>query len=171
MDAKQTVRQFLSRQGGDNSGRSLNSLLAWSDDDLESHHDFIQWLFPLDQASRFNPEAPVLTQNDFAELGRDPNIRTGLRDGFRRMLNFYGLEWRGDDIAKSSNWDARSANWAREPTHNDLRITRILHSLTLCGLHAEAKAFLKMLEAILQERPLSVGRNTTLSYWQNALVF
>ena len=166
---KETVRHFLSRDGLDSCGRSLENILAWSDDELEFHHDFIQWLFPLEQSSGFNSDAPVLTQSECSELGQDPKVLAGLRDGFNRMLRFYGLECRGTEIIKSTHWDARCANWAWAPTHNDLRITRILHSLCLFGLNAEAQSFLRFLENMDQESSLGSSRRVALAYWQNAV--
>lgn len=166
---RETVQHFLSRDGVDSCGRSLDSILAWSDDALEFHHDFIQWLFPLEQSSGFNIDAPVLCRNECNELGQDPKVLAGLQDGFNRMLSFYGLEWRGAEIIKSANWDMRCPNWAWTPTHNDLRITRILHSLTLFGLNVEALEFLRFLENMVQENSLSSSRRVALAYWQNAV--
>lgn len=166
---REKVQHFLSREGVDSCGRSLESILAWSDDDLEFHHDFIQWLFPLEQSSGFNADTPVLTRNECSELGHDPKILAGLRDGFNRMLSFYGLEWNGTDIIKSANWDMRCPNWAWKPTHNDLRITRILHSLTLFGLNSDALAFLTFLENMIQESSLGSSRRVALAYWQDAV--
>ncbi|MDB5727811.1 MAG: hypothetical protein JWQ00_1016 [Noviherbaspirillum sp.] len=166
---KETVRRFLSGEGVDNRGRSLASVLRWSDDALEFHHDFIQWLFPLEQASRFNPDAPVLAPRDFAELGKDPRVLDGLRAAFSRMLGFYGLAWDGTKVVKAENWRARSPNWALTPTHNDLRITRILRSLALFGLHEEAAAFLAFLETLLGQKPSSSHRSAALPHWQKAV--
>jgi hypothetical protein len=45
----------------DTEGRSLKDVLSWPDDELEVVHDFVQWLFPLPEPSRFNPDAPLLT--------------------------------------------------------------------------------------------------------------
>lgn len=59
-------------------------------------------------------------------LGSHPDHR-------RRMLRFYGLEARGPRIAKGRNWTARKSDWFTGPTHNSLRITRILKSLMLGG--------------------------------------
>jgi hypothetical protein len=169
MDSEATVRDFLSGSGTDSRGRTLADVLAYSDDELELHHDFIQWLFPLDQASRFNPDAPVLARHEFAELGRNPAVVAGLRQGLARMLAFYGLEWNAVGVAKSAGWLHRSRSWAVLPTHNDLRITRILRSLALFGLQHEAAALLGFLETMLDAMPLRPGRDTTLRHWRSAL--
>lgn len=169
MDSKAAVQNFLSGSGTDSCDRRLADVLAFSDDALESHHDFIQWLFPLDQASSFNPDAPVLALPEFAELGRDPAVAAGLCQGLARMLAFYGLQWQDGTVVKSAGWPARSQNWAESPTHNDLRITRILRSLALFGLQQQAAALLRFLEAMLDDTPLRPGRNSTLLYWRGAL--
>ena len=60
---------FLRGTGRDASGRSIAAIWAMSNDDLERHHDFIQWLFPLDTPSRAVPGSPVLAADEI-EIGR-----------------------------------------------------------------------------------------------------
>src|SRR5262245_5587601 len=57
---------FYRGEGTDAEGRRLDDILAWRDGRLEAVHDFIQWLFPLPEPSRFNPDAPLLTPHDIA---------------------------------------------------------------------------------------------------------
>ena len=52
----------------DSEGRTLADLWAFSDDEMEEVHDFIQWMFPLREPSRFNPDAPLLTDEDVVGL-------------------------------------------------------------------------------------------------------
>lgn len=40
---KETARHFLSRDGVDSCGRSLESILAWLDNEIEFRHDFYQY--------------------------------------------------------------------------------------------------------------------------------
>lgn len=55
------VLEFYDGTGRDHMGRRLDDILNKDDDWLESSHDYIQWLFPLYVASRYNPHAPLLT--------------------------------------------------------------------------------------------------------------
>jgi hypothetical protein len=55
------LHAFLAGAGTDSRGRSIEWVLALSDDELESIHDYIQWLFPLQTRSGAQPLAPVLT--------------------------------------------------------------------------------------------------------------
>jgi len=62
------VIKFLSGSGSDHRGRFLEDVLAFSDNELESRHDFIQWLFPLDTPSAAVPGSPVLSSEDIKEI-------------------------------------------------------------------------------------------------------
>jgi hypothetical protein len=83
---------FYRGKSPDSEGRFLKDLLAWSDLDLEEVHDFIQWLFPLPEPSRFNPDAPLLTSEDIAAFNHDERLRANLAKSFERILSFLGLE-------------------------------------------------------------------------------
>jgi len=62
-----SVCDFL--EGGfDFKNRSVREILAKDDDWLESTHDYIQWLFPLDVKSFSNRNAPVLMIDDILRI-------------------------------------------------------------------------------------------------------
>ena len=42
---------FLEGKTPDHRGRTLSMVLAFSDERAEQTHDYIQWLFPLDEPS------------------------------------------------------------------------------------------------------------------------
>ena len=75
----------------DTQRRFLGAILAWDDEELEEVHDFIQWLFPLPEPSRFNADAPLLTAEDIREFKSDPSLRANVLKSLRRMLTFLGL--------------------------------------------------------------------------------
>ena len=60
------IVRFYRGTGFDARGRSLDEVLAWDDERLEDVHDYIQWLFPLDEPSQFTPHAPLLTAESLA---------------------------------------------------------------------------------------------------------
>lgn len=61
------------------SGYSLFDILHnWEDGDWEGVHDFIQWVFPLKEPSNFNPDAPLLTEEDIALFRADDDLKTAL---------------------------------------------------------------------------------------------
>lgn len=123
----------------DHRGRTLAHILGKDDDWLEGVHDYIQWLFPLDEHSRAVPGSPTLSRADVEAFRTDSRLRQHMLDALRRMLGFYGLRVCDDGaVTKAPNWAERKSNWFTHPTHNSLRITRILKSLALVGLESEA---------------------------------
>jgi hypothetical protein len=86
---------FYSGRQPDDRGRYLDDIQKWSDDRLESVHDFIQWMFPLREPSGVNPTAPVLDAATIAEFRSRPDVQEKLRASFTRMLKFYGMETAG----------------------------------------------------------------------------
>lgn len=167
MDARESARRFLGHGGTDHRGRTLAAILAWPDARLEAEHDFIQWLFPLETPSPVNPEAPVPTRADFAALAADPAVLDGARAAYARMLSFYGLRRDGDGrVVRDEPW--RGGVWADAATHNDRRLTRMLHALALLGLREEADALLAALEALMAECRGARGAEP-LAHWRRAL--
>ena len=59
---------FLEGKTPDHCGRILAMLLHQPDHRAEATHDYIQWLFPLDEPSRSVNGAPVLTELDINEI-------------------------------------------------------------------------------------------------------
>jgi len=66
-------------------------------------------------------------------------------------------------IRPGSNYPLHSRNWNTRFDHNHLRITRIIRSLRILGLEAEAQAFYRA----LRETPSKVS-STSKMYWQRA---
>ena len=72
------IHAFLISQGRDGRGRTLAAVLDFDDGRIESTHDFIQWLFPLREASQAVPGAPVLGASEAETIRRDRLARAGL---------------------------------------------------------------------------------------------
>jgi hypothetical protein len=60
---------FYRGAGPDHRGRFLHEIREFGVDELESTHDFIQWLFPLPERSGANPHAPLLSASDIDAFG------------------------------------------------------------------------------------------------------
>lgn len=106
----------------DGSGRTFEFIIQSDDEWLEKTHDYIQWLFPLNEVSMFNFSAPILTPEDVdliksSKEGIDNLIRATFR--FVEFLNLH------------SNYP----KWLSTNNHNYLRITRMLKCLNLFGLN------------------------------------
>ncbi len=143
---------FLSGQGPDGSGRTLDQVLAFSDAELEAAHDYIQWLFPLREPSRAVPGSPVLSAAERDLIRGDESLQQALLRGASRMQRFY----------------EENDHWLRAYDHNHLRITRIVRAVRmLVGLEA-AEGFLRAIMA----RHLGAGQpvnSQSVAFWQEAL--
>jgi hypothetical protein len=173
--ANTPIIEFYSGAQPDHRGRYLNEIQGSPDAQLESVHDYIQWLFPLPERSGFNVAAPVLTHESIHAFRTRPELQEKLRASFLRMMNFYGFEARLGErvmVTRAPNFAAKAAGWLSPGDHNHLRITRILRCLTVLGLEAAAMAFFDCLCEIYedeQNKPLPAISDKTMRYWKEAV--
>lgn len=163
-------------QAKDRRGRTRSSIIAWSDDELEYHHDYIQLLFPLPEGSPFNPSAPVIDEATFYAFRSRLELQTQLHASLHRMLHFYGFRFASEtgsgghsqslQVLNGSNYSEASRNWVRRFNHNHLRITRILRSLRVLGLEKEASEFFKALKRVYEEG--KIGQKSMM-FWTRAI--
>jgi len=160
---------FYRGEGSDTEGRTLTEIWGWGDDELEEVHDFIQWLFPLPEPSRFNPDAPLLTPEDIATFQKDNLLRSNLLRSFTRFLGFLGLAVGQDgQVVEGPSFGARSPDVWSFPNYNLLRVSRVLRSLTLLGLGDQARAFYAWLDTAYRNRRFPIGPDT-FRYWTKAV--
>ena len=145
------LHAFLAGAGADSRGRLVTDVLDFSDERLEAVHDYIQWLFPLETRSGAQPGAPVLTQAEIQGIRADPRAADTLMKATERMLQFY----------RNTGW------WLTGYDHNHLRITRILHSLTLLVSPKAAQSFHKTILAMHDAAGAPVNARS-LQYWAEA---
>lgn len=164
--------QFYLGAGRDARGRSIDEIWQFGDDDLESLHDYIQWLFPTRKASAFNPAAPRLSDGEAAAFRSSPDLRDRVRRSLRLMLRFYGLELGAGSpaiaaIRPAADLAERGPRWWGSGNHNHLRLTRILDSLAALGLESEAQDLNRCLEQVRRDYQTGISERT-LRYWADA---
>jgi hypothetical protein len=153
---------FYRGTAADSEGRRLQDIWHWDDAELDAVHDFIQWLFPLPESSRYSADAPLLSEADIAAFRTEPVMRANLHRSFTRIVSFLGLEvTEGGAVVEESAWALR------EPNHNWLRITRIIRSSLLLGLEAEARALYERLAAMYRSGRYPIDAET-MQYWTDA---
>lgn len=133
------------------SGYLLEDILDnWYDEDWENRHDFIQWLFPTKQRSRFYSTV-VMEQRDYAFLP--------WRDVERAIGRFIEFLKRNETFMRGDN------------THNDLRVTRMLQCATLMNMfnhpHCQSTNYLFIILDALNEAGVQKDVKT-LKYWFDA---
>ncbi len=157
---------FYRGTGTDVEGRTISDIWAYSDAELEGVHDFIQWLFPLRERSRFNPDAPLLTDADIAEFRADPALRADLLRSFEVFLAFLGLRFEGGKVVEAPDFAGKQQVW-RYPNHNWLRITRVLTSLRMLGHEDASRAFFDFLRAYRDGGRSRITADS-FRYWEEA---
>lgn len=152
------IIDFFSGDGYDDKGRHIYEILEdFGDEQLESCHDYIQWLFPLPEPSKFNPTAPLLSKEDI-EVFRGSNmqyttyvVRANMGDAFNKMMCFF------DD----------NDHWVSPGNHNFLRITRMLRCLRLVGFDREAKMLFDFLCSHSDEDKKIFG--DSMEFWRKVM--
>jgi hypothetical protein len=140
------------QKGTDSKLRTISVIWNFTDQQLESNHDYIQWLFPLAERSVAVPDSPVLSSADIVKIRLSPTAKEALERSTKRMLDFF----------RSSN------HWIRMHDHNHLRITRIVRSLALLVNWIAAKDFLTEVENMIGKSSDNVSVNSR-HHWTNAL--
>ena len=143
---------FLSKEGNDFKGRTLESIWSFSDEDIERTHDFIQILFPLNKPSESAFHGYYLDSEDLIEQIRSNTIAR-------------------ENILKSSNWYLSFLTrnvwlWNRNYDHNQLRITRVIECLRLLISEDEADKFYNDVLKIIKDN--NKVNQTSLNFWKNA---
>lgn len=169
---KSQIVQFYSGEGSDHIGRSLETILSYTDENLEMMHDYIQWLFPLEKLSPVNPSAPAVGRDTQIEFRNNTSLRSNLCRACRRMLRFYGLSctvaaFPSQRIRPDRDFVVKSRNWMTPFNHNHLRLTRILKSLRLLGLASCSGSLLQCLEELAMSHPNQISPET-IDYWRSS---
>ena len=174
MDHTKEILNFY-RDGKPNpEGRLLTDIWKYDPMRLEHVHNYIQWLFPINEPSYFNRDTPKLTPEVVEIFLKDSSLKVKMIKSFIVMLTFYGLKLEYNEATKeysatkSQKYDERKENWQTGMNHNFLRITRILNCLNTLGLEKLGKAFYDCLMILVKEGPEGFNE-LSISYWQKAM--
>ena len=139
-------------------------IVRFTDDEIERYHDFIQWIFPTSQPSRFNGEAPTIDEHFVSMFHGNQCVLQNYCKSCRRYLHYMDFDCNGDGNIRVYHGDRP---FYRLPYHNFLRMTRMLQSLRETG-HPQCSAnlFAQMID-ILHSTPNHHIDDTTIAYWQN----
>lgn len=164
--SEELILKFLAGACEDSQGRLLADILEQDDAWWEDNHDFIQWLFPLPERSEHHPRAPVLSIRAFERVAESRAAKENLLRALCRYARSLGLQAQ-PDCSWVLNPDRQLGLWVRVPTHQDLRISRVLRCLTLAGLGREASAFFTAVNTAVCTYRL-YGHQPALDYWKHA---
>jgi hypothetical protein len=145
------IVSFYAGMAPDHRGRFLEDIRNFDYEQLETVHDYIQWLFPLNTRSRFNPSGPCLTEEQIKLFRESRELQRELARSFESQLGFLGFQFLADPephLKRAANFPSRKTVWLKSGNHNCLRISRMLRSMSLLGLAPNSKALLKALEQL-----------------------
>lgn len=165
------IVEFYRGERANVMGNKLEDIMMFTHGQLEMDHDYVQWLFPSNEPSMLNGDAPCLTKQEAEIFLGDPILQSRIFNSFEKMLGFLGFsvceDYLGniviDDIAESDE-NPNPQRWMGSFNHNCLRVTRIIKCLRLVGLDEYASAFYKA----LQRHENNFSPNTW-SHWHNAI--
>lgn len=132
--------RFYRGTGNDHAGRTIDRIWSFDHVQLEEVHDYVQWLFPNPGASRYNPEAPLLSPADAETFAGDPGLVARAVRSLDLMLEFYGMVRSGTSVARGPAFPDRRDMWVLPGDHNHLRLSRILVFLNEIGLRTLARS-------------------------------
>lgn len=142
---------FLQGIGKDRHDRTYQDILNYSDEQLETLHNYIQWIFPIREMSESVMGSPYLDNDEEIEfLRNDLQVQENLLKGLLRMQEFY----RDNDF------------WLQPNDHNHLRISRIIKSIKLLNDKDNAKEFYDFItDRVCNFKPVT---DESLEYWRLA---
>ena len=155
---------FYSGIDTDHAGRKIEDIWNFTDEQLEHGHDYIQWLFPLEQSSMFLKVAPIATNEDFKAFFERPELVTAVRRSIALMRDFYGLDSRVGVM-----YDCFVPPvWFTPNNHNFKRLTRMFTFMSKVGHYRHAKMMHEGLINLTRHMP-DVVSPRTLDFWEAAL--
>lgn len=138
------------------SNHVLEEIWNYTLKELEMNHDYIQWMFPLNEASKCQPNSPVLTDEDIAKFRVSRKLKLKLLRSVRVFMNF---------LRETID------TWMVCFDHNHLRITRMLRCLVIMGLEYEAYARLQEIRMMIVEaQEFNCPSPIAHKYWAEALL-
>lgn len=161
------IALFLSGEMPDNFGRSVDQILAYNHFWLEHDHKYIQVLFPIDEGTKFNKHASVVTQEDIDIFSNSEELKKSHLRALDLMLEFWGMKRSENEITIELPYSPSKHVWLRTNDHNQLRITRVIRSLYLLGNQQLAR---NMCDVVV-EIGIETGTvsEKAIQYWRNAV--
>ena len=137
--------------GADHAGRTHAFICDQSDEWIESTHDFIQWLFPIEDERGRGASIPDLTDEEVEMIKESEEAQKAMLLSASRMRRFW----------------SKNQHWVTEHDHNHLRITRCIKSLRLLVGDEEAQKMKVWLSSVLGPNAKLISKSS-LKYWKEA---
>lgn len=147
---------FLSLKEPDDQGRYAFEYLNFNHDEMEQCHGWIQWAFPIDTKSNYNPLAPIIDSR-FLHTESSNIISIKL---LQQFMKFIGL-----DSYIEFNKERFLEVIDGPLNHNILRISRVLKHLVLTNKQNAAKWLLESISKFMIRQYPERFCSNTVAYW------
>lgn len=145
---------------------ALEDLWALPHSIISVQYFYIEWLFPVDHASKWNKTVPTLHGDDLLFFQSNLEIQQKFLTSFDKIMHHFGIERIGNQVFATDALKARDY-WLKEVGHQEKKISRIMRSLAWCGQLDLAKNLQSLaLRLIVQKGHL---KPNTLYIWQHLL--
>lgn len=145
-------------------GYSFRDVMSFDRVEFDTHHDFIQWLFPNRVGSPVNPVAPLLTDKRVELYWQLPGLRNAVDRAIAKMYEFLGFRETPTGFVREDDFEKGSQYWVCRVDHNHKRISRLLTFLSEVGERSQAENLLAYLETELTEADLM--NIEAIPYWR-----
>eukprot|EP00026_Physarum_polycephalum_P012279 Phypoly_transcript_12571.p1 GENE.Phypoly_transcript_12571~~Phypoly_transcript_12571.p1 ORF type:complete len:202 (+),score=19.74 Phypoly_transcript_12571:172-777(+) len=139
---------------------------------LETHHGYIQWLFPLFEGGGMNFHSEALHKAEAEAMRKDLAIAIRIIKSYKLMLDFYGLvlvDEHTGEVARAKHYKSRYDN-LNNSHHNFLRISRIMQSLGHIGFSRYKKPFLEFMQKeVMENKQIPWAKSSLNNYWMPLL--
>ncbi|RWW93019.1 opioid growth factor receptor-related protein [Aestuariirhabdus litorea] len=160
--------QFYLHGGEDNRGRTLAHIRSQRFSWLEGTHDYVQWLFPLPEASGANQQSPLLTPALARRFMAHPNAESELLTSLDCIAHFWGIVRRQLHFSPNELAGEQEPLWCCPASHNQLRISRVLGCLSCLGQVPIAYELFNYLVNRLRQHGLDPAQLEAVPYWKGA---
>lgn len=154
------LMRFFRNEQPDNRDRYHKDILQFGKNEIEYKHDFIQWIFPTIEKSQFHPEAPTFEENFSERFQKDELAKSNYCRSCQMYLNYIGfrcVQGKIECIKQGQIYEL--------PSHNYLRITRMLNSLNQVGNNT---CSVNLYQALMKEVRADSNKidERTIKYWK-----
>lgn len=141
----------------------MKSIQEWYDEDaikyiraddltLESCHDWVQYAFPTYRRSQFQPQVPIMTEEDVRRFKYDTRTIATSTLLISRFMYFL-----------------QPCQWITPFNHNFLRVTRLLTHLNIIGAYDTAQELFEWLSELREQEEYStIITAETFRFWTEA---
>lgn len=147
---------FLSLKEPDDQGRYAFEYLNFDHEEMEMCHGWVQWAFPIDTNSNYNPLAPQID---------GMFLHTELSNAISDKLLCQFMKFIGLDSYTQFNPQRFIEAIDGPSNHNILRISRVLKHLVLSHNQTTAKWLLKSITHFMIKDYSERFHSDTVAYW------